>query len=263
MSSTFITVGPRLIVALVVLVALAAVVAAVGMLGHQRQIVVAAGRAAVQLALVSLLIGAIVGSLLFTILFITAMYVVASRTSGRRLTRTRAGWWAAVPIAIATLPIVVGLLLGGVLPSDALAVIPVTGILIGGAMTATSLAGRRAADELVTRRGEVEAALALGFDDRDAALEICRRAAATALVPALDQTRTVGLVTLPGAFVGLILAGASPVAAGAVQLFVLVALLAVEAIAIVLITELIARGCIDAAPPPPAKPHALWWRRMR
>jgi putative ABC transport system permease protein len=248
-SSTFITVGPRLIIALILLVALAAVVAAIGVLGHQRQIVLAAGRASVQLALVSLLIGAIVGSLLFTILFLAAMYVVASRTSARRLTRARTGWWAAVPIIVATLPIVMGLLLGGVLPSKALAVIPVTGILIGGAMTATSLAGRRAVDELLTRRGEVEAALSLGFSDRDAALEICRPAAATALVPALDQTRTVGLVTLPGAFVGLLLGGASPLAAGAVQLFVLVALLAVEAIAIVLITELIARGHIQPAPP--------------
>jgi putative ABC transport system permease protein len=54
----------------------------------------------------------------------------------------------------------------------------------------------------------------------------------------------VGLVTLPGAFVGMLLGGASPVEAGAVQLFVLVALLAVEAIAVVLVTEAVARGTI-------------------
>jgi putative ABC transport system permease protein len=123
----------------------------------------------------------------------------------------------------------------------------VTGILIGGAMTATSLAGRRALDDLRTRRGEVEAALSLGLGDRDAALEICRPAASQALVPALDQTRTVGLVTLPGAFVGMLLGGASPVAAGAVQLFVLVALLAVETVAVALTTELVARGRVHTA----------------
>jgi putative ABC transport system permease protein len=64
------------------------------------------------------------------------------------------------------------------------------------------------------------------------------------LIPILDQTRTVGLVTLPGAFVGMLLGGASPIDAGAVQLFVLVALLAVEAIAVVLVAELVARGLI-------------------
>jgi putative ABC transport system permease protein len=52
----------------------------------------------------------------------------------------------------------------------------------------------------------------------------------------------VGLVTLPGAFVGMLLGGASPVQAGAVQLFVLVALLAVETVAVVVTVELVARG---------------------
>lgn len=37
---------------------------------------------------------------------------------------------------------------------------------------------------------------------------IVRPAASDALLPGLDQTRTVGLVTLPGAFVGMLLGGA-------------------------------------------------------
>jgi len=243
-SSTLVVVGPRLGVVLVVLTALAAAVAAAGHLGHDRQIVVAAGRAAAQLAVVSLVIAAIVDSVALSGLFVLFMYTVAARTSARRMTRASTGWWAAVPIAVSTLPVLAGLLLAGVLPVTGLALIPVAGILIGGAMMATSLAGRAALDELGSRRGEVEAALSLGFADRDAALEICRPAANRALIPALDQTRTVGLVALPGAFVGMLLAGAPPLAAGAVQLFVLLALLAVEAIAVVLITELVTRGRI-------------------
>lgn len=49
-------------------------------------------------------------------------------------------------------------------------------------------------------------------------------------------------LTLPGAFVGMLLGGASPVEAGAVQLFVLVALMAVQAVAVALVLELVARG---------------------
>jgi ABC-type iron transport system FetAB permease component len=67
---------------------------------------------------------------------------------------------------------------------------------------------------------------------------------ATALVPALDQTRTVGLVTLPGAFVGVLLGGGTPLEAGAAQLLVLVGLLAAEVLAVWAVTELIARGAI-------------------
>ena len=242
MTSTIVAVGWPLGVSLVVLTAVAAAVAVVGRLGYERRVVLAAGRAAVQLAAVSLLVAAILHSLPLTALFIATMYVVAARTAGRRMTRRRSGWWAAVPIAVGTLPVVGGLLAAGVLPLEALALIPVTGILIGGAMTATALAGRRALDELHTRRGEVEAAVALGMSDRESALEICRSAAAQALIPPLDQTRTVGLVTLPGAFVGMLLAGASPLAAGAVQLFVLISLLVVQTVAIALTIELVARG---------------------
>jgi len=54
----------------------------------------------------------------------------------------------------------------------------------------------------------------------------------------------VGLVTLPGAFVGVLLGGGSPVAAGATQLLVLVGLLLAETVAIVVVTELIAHGVI-------------------
>ena len=90
----------------------------------------------------------------------------------------------------------------------------------------------------------MEAALALGLFRRDAVLLITRRAGATALVPPLDQTRTVGLVTLPGTFVGVLLGGGSPLDAGAAQLLVLIGLLAAGVLAVWSVTELIARGAL-------------------
>ncbi|MFE6513652.1 ABC transporter permease [Streptomyces sp. NPDC057748] len=229
-------------VVLALLLAAAATVAALASLGRSREILLAGLRAAVQLAAVSLLIGWVVHSVAPLIGFLALMYAVAVRTAGRRVTRNRTWWWAALPIAAGVVPVVALLLLTGLLPVRGIALIPVTGILIGGALTATVLGGRRALDELTTRRGEVEAGMALGLLDRDARLEIARPAASDALLPGLDQTRTVGLVTLPGAFVGMLLGGASPVQAGAVQLFVLVALMAVQAVAVTTVLELVARG---------------------
>ncbi|MCT2541314.1 MULTISPECIES: ABC transporter permease [Streptomyces] len=229
-------------VVLALLLAAAAAVAALASLGRAREILLAGLRAAVQLAAVSLLIGWVVRSLPPLLGFVALMYAVAVRTAGRRITRNRTWWWAALPIAAGVVPVVALLLLTGLVPVRGIALIPVTGILIGGALTATVLGGRRALDELTTRRGEVEAGMALGLLDRDARLEIARPAASDALLPGLDQTRTVGLVTLPGAFVGMLLGGASPVQAGAVQLFVLVALMAVQAVAVTTVLELVARG---------------------
>lgn len=211
---------------------------------YARGIAVAGLRAAVQLAAVSLLIGWVARYRLALLAFVAMMLAVATWTAGRRITRNRTWWWAVVPIAAGALPVVAVLVVTGLVPLDGIALIPVSGILIGGALTATVLGGRRALEELRTRHGEMEAALALGFTDREARLEIARPAAAGALVPGLDQTRTVGLVTLPGAFVGMLLGGASPVLAGAVQLFVLVALLAVQAVAVSTVLELVARGRI-------------------
>ncbi|MFF9499855.1 ABC transporter permease [Streptomyces sp. NPDC014656] len=231
-------------VLLAVLLGLAAAVVSIARLAPARDTLFAGARATVQLVAVSLLIGWVVRALPLLLCFLLLMYAVAVRTAGRRVVPApgRSWPWTAFPIAAGVLPVLAALLLTGVLPPRGIALVPIAGILIGGALTATVLAGRRALDELATRHGEVEAALALGLADRDARMEVARPAAADALLPGMDQTRTVGLVTLPGAFVGMLLGGASPLHAGAVQLFVLVALLLVQAVATAVTLELVARG---------------------
>ncbi|MFW6690152.1 ABC transporter permease [Streptomyces sp. MAR4 CNX-425] len=209
---------------------------------HARAVTTAGLRAALQLAVVSVVIGYVVRAVPLLLAFVGLMFAVAAWTAGHRITHNRTWRWAAAPIAAGVAPVVATLLLTGLVGVDDIALIPVSGILIGGALTGTVLAGRRALDELAARHGEVEAALALGFPDHEARLEIARPAASDALIPGLDQTRTVGLVTLPGAYVGMLLGGSSPVEAGAVQLFVLVALMAVQAVAVAVVLELVARG---------------------
>ncbi|GGJ97970.1 ABC transporter permease [Pilimelia anulata] len=233
--------GPAYAVVLAALALLTAAGAALARLGVGRQILVACLRAAAQLAAVSLVVVAVLRSAGLTALFVALMLSVAALTSARRVGGLRAAPWTGAVLAAATLPVLGVLLATGVVPRAPIAVVPVAGILIGGTMTATSLAGRRALDALADRFGEYEAALALGLTGRHAALEVCRPRAAEALLPALDQTRTVGLVTLPGAFVGVLLGGATPVEAGAAQLLVLVGLLAVETVAVALTVELVAR----------------------
>ncbi|OLF15220.1 ABC transporter permease [Actinophytocola xanthii] len=235
-----IAVGWPLAGVLVLLTAFAALVVRLGQLGPWLPVVTAAARAVAQLAAVSLLITAVLASGWLTGGFVLLMYVIAALTSSRRVFG-RLSTTPALSIAAGAAPALALLLGTRLVPLEPVAVIPIAGILIGGGMTATSLAGRRALDELKTRHGEYEAGLALGLLNRDAALLLTRPTAHQALVPVLDQTRTVGLVTLPGAFVGVLLGGGDPVQAGATQIVVLIALLAVEAVAVLLTVELIAR----------------------
>jgi putative ABC transport system permease protein len=245
-----VVIGWGLGAALLLLTAAAALVVGLGGLGRWRAPATAALRALVQLTAVSAVVVAVVGSLWLSTAFVLVMLAVASFTSGRRMTRDRSGLLAVLPIAVGAAPVVAVVLATGAVPPTGIALVPVCGIVIGGAMTATSLAGRRALDDLAARRGEYEAALSLGFRDRDAALELARPTAAQALIQPLDQARTVGLVTLPGAFVGVLIGSGDAVQAGAAQLLVLIGLLAAESVAVLVTVELIARGRIRR---PPAK----------
>jgi putative ABC transport system permease protein len=244
-----IAVGPVLGVVLALLTLLGAAVVWLGELGRGRSVVFAAVRAVVQLSAVSLVIVAVLRSGWLTGLFVGLMFTVAAFTSSRRVGLPRRIGWVGLAIGAGVGPVLALILATGVVPWRPIAVVPVAGIVIGGTMTATSQAIRRARDELRTRYGEYEAALALGFLPRPAALEICRASAGQALIPPLDQTRTVGLVTLPGAYVGVLLGGAGPVQAGVTQVLVLIGLLAAESVAVLVAVQLVAAGRISPAGP--------------
>ncbi|MGW7538558.1 ABC transporter permease [Amycolatopsis sp. NPDC054798] len=234
--------GPALIAVLAVLALAGAAVVRFGQLGQGRAVLIAAVRAVAQLALVSLVITVILRSGWLTGLFVLVMFSIAAATSASRIGGPRRIGWVALSLASGVLPVLALVLGSGVVPAKPIAVVPIAGIVIGGSMTATSQAARRALDELKQRHGEYEAALALGFLPRQAALEICRPSAGHALIPALDQTRTVGLVTLPGAYVGVLLGGASPLQAGTTQVLVLIGLLAAQSVSVLVTVELVAAG---------------------
>jgi putative ABC transport system permease protein len=137
-----------------------------------------------------------------------------------------------------------------VLPFNARYIVALSGIVIGSAMTGATLAGRHLFHGLVSRRDEIEGWLALGATPRQAVSDVARFAAGEALVPVMDQTRTTGLVTLPGAFIGALLGGADPTQAARFQLVVLAALLATQTVVATLIVHALgAPAQIPSNPP--------------
>jgi putative ABC transport system permease protein len=61
-----------------------------------------------------------------------------------------------------------------------------------------------------------------------------------ALLPGLDQVSTTGLVTLPGAFIGVMLGGGSPVQAATAQVLVLFGIMAAQTVTVGVAEHLIA-----------------------
>jgi len=121
-------------------------------------------------------------------------------------------------------------------------------IIIGNAMSIATLSGRMFTGAVIDHWDEVEGWLALGATPRQSTIHLARRAVREALIPSIDQTKSTGLVVLPGAFVGAIFGGISPLQAGRFQIVVLAAIMAAGALTAALIV--VWMGAVRTKPAP-------------
>lgn len=82
----------------------------------------------------------------------------------------------------------------------------------------------------------METALALGATPRQATMQQVKRSLVIALSPVLDNAKTVGLISLPGAMTGLIMGGASPLEAIQLQIIVMNMLLGASTVSSIMST---------------------------
>lgn len=230
----------RTALALALLFSAALAVMTVGGLGYRRELAIAAVRAFVQLIAVALIIAWIFTHPEGAFAYLAVMVVAAAWTSTRRIGGDRRdGMGVLLAIILGSGATVAIVAMTGALTFTAQTLLPFTAQMIGGAMTTASLAGVRLRDDVRDQLITFEGYVALGATYRQAARPFARRASERALFPTLDQTKSAGLVTLPGAFVGMLLGGASPLEAAQVQLLVLIGLLLVQAITALVTTRLI------------------------
>lgn len=246
---------PTLVAVCVLMALLAAVVNRLVLHGSPWAAPFAALRAAAQLAAVATVLTVALQQLWSSLVVLAVMFTVASFTAARRSQARQGAGLLAVALAAGMVTVIPLLLLTGIVPLAGVALVPVFGIVLGGTMTASAVAARRALDTLGERHGEVEAALSLGLSERFSRMMMIQRPLSDALIPNLDQARTAGLVTLPGAFVGVLLATGSAAQAGAVQVLVLIALLLAQVCGVAVVGELVARGSITRSGPTPAQAH--------
>ncbi|MBL0746484.1 ABC transporter permease [Nocardioides baculatus] len=200
-------------------------------------------RAVVQLGIVALLLRGILTVPWTVVAFLVLMLTTASWTASGRLHELWHGRRIAVLGVVAgagtALVLVFALRL---VDLEVRYLVAVAGIIIGNAMSAATLAGRNFLRGVRHRRDEVEAWLSLGASPSRAHLEIGQEAVRESLLPNLDQTRSTGLVTLPGAFVGALFGGASPAVAAQFQLVVLAGIALAMTLTGVIVTRLLGRS---------------------
>jgi putative ABC transport system permease protein len=223
------------VAASLVLVAVAVALSIRQGLGVQRTILWAATRAFVQLVAVGSALALVLADdapVVYAIGWVIAMVVVAGVTIRYRAPE--------VPdiLPVALVAVGSGLLASqlvlfglGIFPFEPVAIVPLAGMVVGNSLAATVTASRRVVGELAGNRLEVEARLALGQPWKVASRPYVRAAVRTALTSQIESTKTVGLIALPGAMTGLILAGVDPVDAVLVQIVVMYLILGAAATA--------------------------------
>ncbi|NLE50544.1 MAG: iron export ABC transporter permease subunit FetB [Chloroflexi bacterium] len=190
----------------------------------EKDLGIAAVRSFVQLIAIGYILELIFDqeSIWWTTLLLAVMITIAARTSGRRGRGTPAASLIAfLSISLGSVLTLAVLVVGGVFDYTPQAIIPIGGMIIGNAMTVASQVMDRMAVDLVDQRGLIESRLALGATSRQASHQQFRRALRSAMIPHIDTTKTTGLIKLPGAMTGMILAGASPLEAVQLQLIVM------------------------------------------
>lgn len=227
------------------LVVLAVALSIYGRLGLERSLIWAAVRAAVQLLLVGVALAVVIDPdrpIILSFAWVLAMVLFAADVARRRARAVPGMYRLALAAFSATLILTLGLIFGlSIFPLEGRTLVPIAGLVVGNSMNATVIAARRVVEEVADRRLEIEARLALGLTSQAAARPHIRRALRTALSPQIETTKAVGIVFLPGAMTGLILAGVDPVDAVMVQAVVMYAILGSSATATTVVTLGLAR----------------------
>jgi putative ABC transport system permease protein len=210
-------------------------IAAVGLLSWrqrlrlERDLAIAVGRSLAQMLLVGAALGLIVDQdtwIGWSFVWVAGMVLFAAVTISRRAPMLPGVLGVAFAAMTASAVAGLGLLFAlGIFPVAGRTVVPVAGMVLGNSLAAGVLTIRRLVETVAERRDDLEARLALGLPWQHAVRPTVRQVLRTGIAPDVERLKALGVVVLPGAMTGLILAGVDPLDAVRVQLALLYVIL--------------------------------------
>lgn len=103
-------------------------------------------------------------------------------------------------------------------------VIPISGMIIGNAMTGVTLGVKTFRESFDGQRNKINALLNIGVEPQRILLPFVNQALETALLPTLNTMLGMGIVSLPGMMTGQILSGTLPTTAILYQIAIMIAI---------------------------------------
>lgn len=229
---------PRLLPAGLLILA-AILVSRRGGLRLERDLVIGAARAAIQLIAIGYLLRGLFAheEPLWVLLALSVMLVVAALTSARRVVRGPASRTllacalasVGAGAAVALVPVFVFI----VPPTpwySARYLVPISGMMLSNAMNVGAMVFERLFASARTESAAIEQLLALGATPQQALAPYTRAALRAAMIPTVNGLLTVGLVALPGMMTGQIVGGVEPQQAVRYQIVIMYQLVAATAV---------------------------------
>lgn len=172
-------------------------------------------------------------------LVIFVMILVGSQASYSLSKKARGAFYISfISIAAGSVVTLSFMLLLDIIRFEARFIIPLSGMIISNAMNAASLTINRVSSEISSNRLAIETALSLGKSRRESSGAYRKQAVVAGMTSILNFLKTVGIVALPGAMTGMILAGVDPLEAVFWQLIVGYMLLSSVTISSIIAVEL-------------------------
>ena len=110
--------------------------------------------------------------------------------------------------------------------------IPISGMIIGNAMTGVSLGLKTFTENIHAQKRQIETLINIGANPQKILGPFVNRATETALLPTLNSMLGMGIISLPGMMTGQILSGTLPMTAIFYQIAVIIAICAVTCMAV-------------------------------
>lgn len=193
-------------------------------LGMEKEYLYALLKGGVQIFLLALFLTYIFSSPYWYVLIwvlLISMVLVAGRTSAKRAAGIpNAGKISTPAILFGSVTVISVLAISGAMPLAPQFIIPLSGMVFGNSMRICSLASERFLREIRLGKERIESALSLGMDVDDAVSDVEKQAVKAALMPTIDSLKTLGIIFIPGAMTGLLIAGTDPLVAAEYQMII-------------------------------------------
>ncbi len=119
--------------------------------------------------------------------------------------------------------------------------LPLAGMILGNTMNSVALSSERFVSEMENNTLTIESHLAIGAESYEAVAPYIRSALFASLLPVINRTATVGVVSIPGIMSGQIIAGIDPLQAAKYQVAIMMCVLTADTLGAVLSVFLIYR----------------------